>query len=151
MNKIKRDKVIELELQCYTCGETKLIPQYFTHRTNICIQCRNEKQKEYQKKYRSERAPGEIGRNEYPKGDWKNSKQKFAALRKELNACFDRGEWKAIIRKRLEGLEEQTELMRWINKHQSNEPSPIRGGIRRGNKKGPKPHKQWPDTRGIEL
>ena len=152
MNKIKRAVPIELELQCYTCGETKSIPQYFTHRTNICIECRNEKQKEYQAKYRSERDPGERGRNEYPlNGMWKNQKQKFGKLRSELSALYNREEWKTLLRSRLEGLEGDKELMRWINKHQSNEPNPIPGGIKRGTKRGPKSKTEYPDTRNAEF
>mgnify|MGYP003347066483 CR=1 FL=1 len=152
MSKTKREVPVILELECIRCGETKGILQKFTHRTNVCEECRNKLQKIFQRKYKEQRREGhEGGRKEYPLGDWKSQKQKFNTLKRELSHINDRSEWIDVIRKRLDALGENAELYKWIIKHQSQHPVPIAGGaptIPR-ERRGPKSKGDLPNTKDM--
>jgi hypothetical protein len=112
-----------LELECIHCKETKLIPQRNEHRNNICSTCAAERQREYaKKKAKAEgKRSGIVGRVPYPLGEWEYVTQKFYAIQNKLNKCKSREERIEQIRKNLDAVLEDKEVMDWIWMHDKEE------------------------------
>jgi len=102
--------------ECYHCKEVKNLIQRTKHRNNICEDCMRERQKEYNRKEAQKderRREGVNGRFPYPLQGWEYYGQKFRALAKELKDK-DREESIEIIRRNLDAVLENKEVMDWI-------------------------------------
>ena len=102
--------------ECFHCNEIKDLLQRAKHRNNICEDCRKERQKDYNRKEAQKddrRREGVNGRFPYPIQEWEYYGQKFRALAKELKDK-DREESIEIIRRNLDAVLENKEVMDWI-------------------------------------
>ena len=102
--------------ECFHCKEVKDLLQRTQHRNNICEDCRKERQKDYNRKEAQKddrRREGVNGRFPYPLQGWEYYGQKFRALAKELKDK-DREESIEIIRRNLDAVLENKEVMDWI-------------------------------------
>lgn len=116
---VNKTKYPILELECYHCKEVKPIPQKLKHRTNVCIDCQREQSREYSKREaeREGRRAGVMGRYPYPLQEWGYMNQKFNTLAKEMKATQSREEALELIRRNLDRVLENKEVMEWIWMH----------------------------------
>lgn len=151
-----------LELVCIKCDKLKPIPQKFRFKTNICIDCRNQKQKEYQLIYREGRKAETVGvssgRRPYPLEDcYKSTHLKFRKLASQINKIKDRDTWRKLISDRLDYVANNPALYKWIIDHQSNEvtkkksPDWEREENWDESKRGPKIKMKYPSTKDMEF
>ena len=123
-------EIVILELTCIKCGQIKPIPQKYSHRTNVCIQCRNEQQKGYNYQHRKyNKNPytieGVAGRQPYPLDpQWKHLNQRFRVMQRELLEIKYREDWRKLISQRLDDVLNNDRLYHWIIAHKSNQPVP---------------------------
>ncbi len=112
-----------LELECIHCKEVKPIPQRHKHRNNICNQCAAKAAREYALKKSIEEGKriGQAGRFPYPLGKWEYITQKFYAIQNELKKCNTREETIEQLRKNLDAVLEDKEVMDWIWMHDNAE------------------------------
>lgn len=105
--------------ECYHCKEVKELIQRVKHKSNVCEDCRRIRQRVYNKKEHSKNdrwREGGAGRFPYPLQGWAYYNQKFRALANELKNK-DREESIAIIRRNLDAVLENKEIMDWVNAH----------------------------------
>lgn len=108
-----------LQLECLRCKEVKAIPQKLKCRTNVCIDCQREQSREYSAKKALAKGQriGEQGRYPYPLQEWGYMNQKFNTLAREMKATKSREEALELIRRNLERVLENKEVMEWIWMH----------------------------------
>lgn len=108
-----------LELECLHCKEIKPIPQKTKSRTNICLDCSRKQAREYSAKKALAKGQriGEQGRYPYPLQEWEYMNQKFNTLAKEMKRTESREEALELIRRNLERVLENKEVMDWIWMH----------------------------------
>ena len=134
--------------ECFHCRQTKNLLQRTKHRSNICEDCRKERQKDYNRKEAQKddrRREGIAGRFPYPLQGWEYYGQKFNSIAKELKNK-DREESIEIIRRNLDNVLENEEIMQWIwaqDAGQRKEEQIKRGEARRRNN-------EYKDTRNID-
>ena len=127
---------------CIKCGEEKEIKQRHIHANNICGDCAKAYSKVYQKEAAIKAGVnvGVVGRKPYPGGFDTAARNKFYRLKTELDKCNHREEWIPIIRRNLDIVLNDKEMMIWIKSTNDDEPKP---------KKPNNIKKDYPDTRGI--
>lgn len=135
---------MKVELRtCVHCGEEKEIKQRFrAYANNICLECERKRSKEYQrlKSIKEGRRVGITGRVPYPlEPEWKHMNDKFRAMAIETIKIKEREEWILELRKRLEIVLHNKEVMDWINGHRDDDKPKAQKRI----------NKEYPDTRYI--
>ena len=102
--------------ECIHCNEVKNLIQRTKHRNNICEDCTRERQREYNRKEAEKderRREGINGRFPYPLQGWEYYGKKLNSIAKELKDK-DREESIVIIRRNLDAVLENKEVMDWI-------------------------------------
>ena len=119
-----QEKIVTLLIKCIKCDKEKQIEQKFSYKTKVCRECRNEQQRELQKRYRNTKGyEHKSGRRMYPlEGKWTHINSKFRELQKELDKINDKKEWRKVISDRLDAVLNNAELYDWIISHKSNKP-----------------------------
>ena len=127
---------------CIKCGEEKEIKQRHIHANNICGDCAKAYSKVYQKEAAIKAGVnvGVVGRKPYPGGFDTAARNKFYRLKTELDKCNHREEWIPIIRRNLDIVLNDKEMMIWIKSTNDDEPKP---------KKQKVINRKLPDTRNI--
>jgi hypothetical protein len=128
---------------CIKCGEVKDITQRYKHATNTCDDCQRIASRHYQKleAIRKGQRVGVIGRKPYPGGFEVTARNKFYALKAELEKCKNRKEWIPIIIRNLNKTLNDAEIMEWIKTSKEDEDKP---------KKEKKIQTDYPDTRYMD-
>jgi len=127
---------------CIKCGEEKEIKQRHMHANNICGDCSKALSKEYQRQAAIKAGVnvGVVGRKPYPGGFDTTARNKFYKLKTELDKCKHREEWIPIIRRNLDIVLNDVDMMKWIKSTVDDEPKP---------KKQKAINRKLPDTRGM--
>ena len=110
--------------KCVLCEEQKPIPQKFKYATNVYVDCSRNRQREYQREQAKKEGKriGTTGRVPYPLKEGETTPtNKFKLLGRRLFKIKNREEWIIEMRKRLEEVFRNEEVMRWINSHDGNE------------------------------
>lgn len=129
--------------KCVLCEEQKPIPQKFKYATNVCVDCSRSRQREYQREQAKKEGKriGTTGRVPYPLKEGETTPtNKFKLLGRRLFKIKNREEWIIEMRKRLEEVFRNEEVMRWINAHDSEEVK---------SKKDKRKNTNLPDTRNL--
>jgi hypothetical protein len=134
---------MRIELRtCIKCGEDKEIVQRHKHATNICADCSKALSNKYQREaaIKAGKNIGVVGRKPYPGGFDSAARNKFYRLKTELDKSNYREEWIPIIRRNLDIVLNDVDMMKWIKSTVDDEPKP---------KKQKAINKKLPDTRGM--
>lgn len=129
--------------KCVLCEEQKPIPQKFKYATNVCVDCSRNRQREYQREQAKKEGKriGTTGRVPYPLKEGETTPtNKFKLLGRRLFKIKNREEWIIEMRKRLEEVFRNEEVMRWINAHDSEEVK---------SKRDKRKNTNLPDTRNL--
>ncbi len=129
--------------KCVLCEEQKPIPQKFKYATNVCVDCSRSRQREYQREQAKKEGKriGTTGRVPYPVKEGETTPtNKFKLLGRRLFKIKNREEWIIEMRKRLEEVFRNEEVMRWINAHDSEEVK---------SKRDKRKNTNLPDTRNL--
>jgi hypothetical protein len=129
--------------KCVLCEEQKPIPQKFKYATNVCVDCSRSRQREYQREQAKKEGKriGTTGRVPYPLKEGETTPtNKFKLLGRRLFKIKNREEWIIEMRKRLEEVFRNEEVMRWINAHDSEEVK---------SKRDKRKNTNLPDTRNL--
>lgn len=128
---------------CVKCGETKEIPQRYSHANNICTDCARIYSREYQRAeaIKNGRRIGTTGRVPYPLRDGhRTTGNLFKCMASKTFKCKTKSEWRQLMKERLDKTFNDSELMSWINAHDGDEPK---------DKKPNKIKQDFPDTRNM--
>ena len=127
---------------CIKCGEDKEIVQRHIHATNICGDCAKALSNKYQREaaIKAGKNIGVVGRKPYPGGFDTAARNKFYRLKTELDKSNYREEWIPIIRRNLDIVLNDVEMMIWIKSTNDDEPKP---------KKQKAINRKLPDTRNM--
>ena len=108
-----------LEIKCLHCEEVKPIPQKYKCKTSICLDCRRKASKEYSRKKAEKEGKrvGEAGRYPYPLQGWAYMAKKFNTLARELKKTNCRKDAQDLIKRNLENVLENKEVLDWISAH----------------------------------
>lgn len=115
--KAKPPYPVELRV-CIKCGEEKeIVQRYIKTKTNICKDCTNLASKVYARKRAIEEGKriGVKGRVPYPGGFEETARAKLLNRKKELDKIKEREDWLVILRKRLDDIMNDEDLMSYIN------------------------------------
>ena len=129
--------------KCVLCEQQKPIPQKFKYATNVCVDCSRSRQREYQREQAKKEGKriGTTGRVPYPLKEGETTPtNKFKLLGRRLFKIKNREEWIIEMRKRLEEVFRNEEVMRWINAHDSEEVK---------SKRDKRKNTNLPDTRNL--
>ena len=104
---------MNLDRKCYKCG-TEFKLRETEKASNICTPCKTAYQRAYARRKVEETPEEDRYKDLYPY-DANEKLIRFRKLKKELESINNRDEWRALLKKRLDNLEEnEPDLLVWI-------------------------------------